>query len=88
MPIEWFDDPRTGGSGFTIIDLNNDVFDDILPRNGWAQMNEQGRITSYGIFLNEPGPDFVLELIFQENLKFSRKYFRDGRKYFRPNENI
>lgn len=60
MPIEWFDDPRTGGDGFTVIDLNNDGFDDILPRNGWVETNEQGGFISFGLFLNDSGNRYVL----------------------------
>jgi hypothetical protein len=59
MPIEWFEDPRNGGDGITVIDLNNDGYDDILPRNGWNNLNNQNWFISYALFLNDSGNRFI-----------------------------
>ena len=59
MPIEWFEDPRNGGDGITVIDLNNDGYDDILPRNGWNNLNNQNWFISYALFLNDSGNTFI-----------------------------
>jgi len=59
LPNDWYAYPTNNGSGLSVIDLNNDGYDDILPRGGWNNLNEQEYFISYVLFLNDNGNRFI-----------------------------
>ena len=59
LPNDWYAYPTNNGSGLSVIDLNNDGYDDILPRGGWNNLNEQEYFISYVLFLNDSGNAFI-----------------------------
>ncbi len=59
LPNDWYAYPTNNGSGLSVIDLNNDGYDDILPRGGWNNLNEQEYSISYVLFLNDNGNRFI-----------------------------